>query len=77
VNASKGMPDEEDKIKVKVLMAKCPTNMPYFFTQDPDYMTVKEQEAKTCATGASAEGITAIDIAVNTLRVPEYLTPLL
>jgi len=71
------MPDEEDKVKVQELSAKYPTAMPYFFTQDPDYVTVKERVAKTCATGAPAEGIATIDIAVNTLKVAEYLTPLL
>jgi len=71
------MPDEEDKVKVKELTAKYPTAMPYFFTQDPDYVTVKERVAKMCATGAPAEGIATIDIAVNTLRVAEYLTPVL
>jgi predicted dehydrogenase len=71
------MPDEEDKLKVQELTAQYPTAMPYFFTQDPDYVTVKERVAKTCATGAPAEGIATIDIAVNTLRVAEYLTPLL
>jgi hypothetical protein len=50
---------------------------PYFFSQDPDYITVKERVAALCATGAEATGIATIDIAVETLRVAEYLTPTL
>ena len=51
--------------------------MPYFFSQDPDYITVKEKVADFCANGNEAMGIATIDIAVETLRVAEYLTPTL
>ena len=51
--------------------------MPYFFTQDPDYVTVKERVAKHTVTGDEAEGVATIGIAVETLRVAEYLTPTL
>lgn len=71
------MPDEEDKANVDVLAKKYPGAMPYFFSQDPDYITVKERVAKQCATGMEATGIATIDIACETLRVAEYLTPLL
>jgi predicted dehydrogenase len=71
------MPDEEDKINVKALEEKYPTAMPYFFTQDPDYVTVKERVAKHTFDGSPAEGIATIDIAVETLKVAEYLTPIL
>jgi len=71
------MPDEEDKVLVDELTAKYPTAMPYFFTQDPDYITVKERVAKHTVDGTPAEGIATIEIAVETLRVAEYLTPLL
>ena len=50
---------------------------PYFFSQDPDYITVKERVANFCANGVPAEGVATIDIAVETLRVAEYLTPTL
>mmetsp|Transcript_17935 Transcript_17935/g.36133 ORF Transcript_17935/g.36133 Transcript_17935/m.36133 type:complete len:233 (-) Transcript_17935:223-921(-) len=69
------MPDEEDKAMVKALEAKYPGAMPYFFSQDPDYITVKERCAAFCATGKEPEGVASIDIAVETLRVAEYLTP--
>ena len=48
---------------------------PYFFVQDPDYITVKERVANYCANGFDAVGVADIDIAVETLRVAEYLTP--
>jgi len=71
------MPDEEDKKLVAELKEKYPTAMPYFFTQDPDYITVKERVAKHTVDGKPAEGIATIGIAVETLRVAEYLTPIL
>jgi len=71
------MPDEEDKVHVKELEAKYPTAMPYFFTQDPDYITVKERVAKHTVDGQPAEGVATIGIAVETLKVAEYLTPIL
>lgn len=60
-----------------MLQAKYPTAMPYFFTQDPDYITVKERVAKHTVDGSEAEGVATIGIAVETLKVAEYLTPLL
>merc|ERR1712127_1078089 len=71
------MPDEEDKVHVKELEAKYPEAMPYFFTQDPDYITVKERVAKHTVDGQPAEGVATIGIAVDTLKVAEYLTPIL
>lgn len=71
------MPDDEDKKLVEELTAKYPTAMPYFFTQDPDYITVKERVAKHTVDGEEAEGIATIGIAVETLKVAEYLTPIL
>jgi len=71
------MPDDEDKAHVKELQAKYPTAMPYFFTQDPDYITVKERVAKHTVDGKPAEGVATIGIAVETLKVAEYLTPVL
>merc|ERR1711957_854224 len=71
------MPDEEDKQLVEELTAKYPTAMPYFFTQDPDYISVKERVAKHTVDGEPAEGIATVGIAVETLKVAEYLTPIL
>ena len=71
------MPDEEDKAHVEALQKQYPEAMPYFFTQDPDYITVKERVAKHTVDGEPAEGVATIGIAVETLKVAEYLTPLL
>jgi len=71
------MPDEEDKANVSVLEAKYPGAMPYFFSQDPDYVTVKERVARKCALGEEAKDIATIDIAIAALEVGEYLTPLM
>ena len=68
------MPDDEDEANVSVLEAKYPGAMPYFFSQDPDYITVKERVAKLCATGEKAKDIATIDIAISALEVGEYLT---
>ena len=71
------MPDEEDKANVKTLEEEYPGAMPYFFSQDPDYITVKERVSNLCANGEEATGVATIDIAVDTLKVAEYLTPTL
>jgi len=71
------MPDEEDKANVSVLEAKYPGAMPYFFSQDPDYITVKDRVGNFCANGVEATGVATIDIACETLKVAEYLTPTL
>lgn len=72
------MPDDEDKVHVEELKSKYPEAMPYFFTQDPDYITVKERvAAHTVNSDVAAEGIATIGIAIETLKVAEYLTPLL
>jgi len=71
------MPDQEDKALVEELTTKYPSAMPYFFTQHHDYITVKERVAKHTVDGSPAEGIATIGVAVETLKVAEYLTPLL
>jgi len=71
------MPDEDDKANVSVLQKEYPGAMPYFFSQDPDYIIVKERVASFCANGTEPAGIATIGIAVETLRVAEYLTPIL
>jgi len=71
------MPDEEDKANVSTLEQEYPGAMPYFFSQDPDYITVKERVGDFCANGTEPEGIATIDIACETLRVAEYLVPVL
>ena len=45
----------------------------------PDYKSLKQRVAKAVAEGnpSSAEGVATIDVAVETLKVAEYLTPIL
>ena len=57
------------------LSTRTNTTQPYFFSQDPDYITVKERVSAFAATGKEATGVATIDIAVETLRIAEYLTP--
>jgi len=71
------MPDEDDKANVAVLEAKYPGAMPYFFSQDPDYIAVKEKVSAFCAKGEEPTGIATLEIACETLRVAEYLVPVL
>ena len=71
------MPDDEDLANIPNLEARCPGAMPYFYVQDPDYATLKERIAKNCVDGTPAEGVASIDVAIETLKVAEYLTPLL
>jgi predicted dehydrogenase len=72
------MPDEDDKQHVQELKEKYPEAMPYFFTQDPDYITVKERvAAHTVNSSVAADGVATIAVAVETLKVAEYLTPIL
>merc|ERR1740121_1020375 len=71
------MPDADDLAHVQDLEKKYVGAMPYFFTQDPDYITVKERVANQCANGVPAKGVATIDIACETLKVAEYLTPTL
>lgn len=71
------MPDEEDLANVKILEEEYPNAMPYFFSQDPDYITVKDRVSDYCANGVEAKGVASIEVAVETLRVAEYLTPTL
>ena len=60
---------------MKLLEKKYPGAMPYFFSQDPDYITVKEAVSKLCAFGTPAEGIASLQVAIDTMKVAEYLTP--
>jgi len=59
-----------------------PDWMPYFHLQHDDYITLKERVcAAALAEGTEAfvepEGVASIGVAVETLKVAEYLTPLL
>ena len=71
-------PDPKLKERVDKQQAADPEMMPYFFLQSDDYWTLKQRVLEHVAgkPGAPA-GIATIDIAIETLKVAEYLTPLL
>lgn len=72
------MPDADDlATNIPALETRNPGAMPYFYVQDADYATLKERIARNCVDGTPAEGVASIDVAVETLKVAEYLTPLL
>ena len=71
------MPDEEHADTIKAAEEQVKGAMPYFYVQSPDYQTLKQRVAKAVATSQPAEGIATIDAAVETLKIAEYLTPLL
>jgi hypothetical protein len=71
------MPDEETVSAISDLRAKYGNAMAYFFAQDPDYNTLKQLVVNNCVNGSPADGVATIDIALETLKVAEYLTPIL
>merc|ERR1711871_91954 len=72
-------PDKALEAKCKKQQAADPKMMPYFFLQHDDYITLKERVCAHILSGkeGSPEGIATIDIAVEALKVAEYLTPLM
>ena len=70
-------PDDELKAVVASKQATNPDWMPYFHLQHDDYVTLKERVCAACLSGSRPEGIATIDIAIETLKVAEYLTPTL
>ena len=71
------MPDADDAATIEDAEKRIPGAMPYFYVQDPDYCKLKQRVAQAIASGGSAEGVASIEVAVETLRVAEYLTPTL
>jgi predicted dehydrogenase len=71
------MPDEEAVVNIPILKEKYGEAMPYFFAQDPDYLKLKELVVKSCLDGCPATIVATIDGAIETLKVAEYLTPIL
>ena len=72
-------PDEELQKFCDEQAAADPEMMPYFFLQSEDYITLKERSTAHILSGAAGapEGMATIDTAVETLKVAEYLQPLL
>lgn len=71
------MPDNDTIANIPILKANYGDAMPYFFAQDPDYLRLKNLVVQNMLTGAPATGVATIDTAIETLKVAEYLTPLL
>jgi predicted dehydrogenase len=71
------MPDKATINNTPLLKTKYGDAMPYFFAQDPDYLKLKDLVVQNTLSGAAADGVATIDIAVETLKVAEYLTPIL
>jgi len=70
-------PDAELEAVVATKQAEHPDWMPYFNLQDADYVTLKQRMAAAMLKGDAPEGMATIDVATETLKVAEYLTPLL
>mmetsp|Transcript_24917 Transcript_24917/g.70133 ORF Transcript_24917/g.70133 Transcript_24917/m.70133 type:complete len:385 (-) Transcript_24917:454-1608(-) len=73
------MVDDELQKKVEAQMNVNPDVEPYFFTQDADYITLKERACKhiLSGSGGSPEGLATISAAIEALRLAEHLNPLL
>jgi predicted dehydrogenase len=71
------MPDEETVANIPNLKQRIGDARPYLFSQDPDYLSLKTLVVNNCVDGTPAEGVATIDIAIDTLKVAEYLTPIL
>lgn len=71
------MPDEETVAQTPELKAKYGDAMPYFFAQDPDYLQLKKLVVQHALDGSPAEGVATIETAIDTLKMAEYLTPIL
>jgi predicted dehydrogenase len=72
-------PDDGLKGEAEKAAKADPEMMPYFFLQHDDYITLKQRTAQHVLEGkdGTPEGIATIDIAIDALKVAEYLTPLL
>ena len=70
-------PDEALLSVVAAKQKEHPDWMPYFHLQHDDYITLKERVCRAVQTGSAPAGVATIDIATETLKVAEYLTPTL
>lgn len=72
------MPDDETVANIENLRGKYGECMPYFFAQDPDYLKLKQLVVANCLDSTTpADGVATIDVAIETLKVAEHLTPIL
>jgi predicted dehydrogenase len=74
------MPDEATVSNIPHLQQQYGKDtMPYFFAQDPDYLRLKQLLVNYLLDGgnSSLEGVATIDVAIESLKVADYLTPIL
>mmetsp|Transcript_12531 Transcript_12531/g.18399 ORF Transcript_12531/g.18399 Transcript_12531/m.18399 type:complete len:382 (+) Transcript_12531:34-1179(+) len=72
------MPDKATIDNIPLLQSKYGNEaMPYFFAQDPDYCKLKQLVVNHLLHGFALDGVATINVAAETLKVAEYLTPLL
>ena len=57
--------------------AEHPDWIGYLVTQEVEYKELKERCAKAALAGESPEGVASIEVAIEALKLAEYLTPLL
>mmetsp|Transcript_26217 Transcript_26217/g.104908 ORF Transcript_26217/g.104908 Transcript_26217/m.104908 type:complete len:371 (-) Transcript_26217:587-1699(-) len=71
--------DEAKKARVDARVAAHPDWLSYLLTQEDEYADLKERCAKAAASGSSEypDAVATIDIAIQALKLAEYLTPLL
>merc|ERR1711988_1340518 len=72
-------PDAALQEKCDALAKADPQMMPFFSLQHDDYITLKERATAHILSGApgAPEGMATIEIALEALKVAEYLTPML
>jgi hypothetical protein len=70
-------PDADLLTVVAAKQAEHPDWMPYFHLQHDDYVTLKERVCAAVVSGGVPEGVATIDVATETLKVAEFLTPTL
>jgi len=70
-------PDEQLIESVEAQAKADPDMMPYFFLQSDDYKVLKDLTTEHVVGGkpGAPEGVATIDVAIEALRVAEYLTP--
>ena len=72
-------PDDELQKFCDEQAAADPEMMPYFFLQSDDYQVLKELTTSHVLQGkpGAPEGIATLDVAIDALKLAEYLTPTL
>ena len=74
---NKAMIDAPRQAVVEERMAAHPDWIGYLITQEPEYRELKERCAAAAVRGEFPEGVATIEIAIEALKLAEYLTPLL